>query len=281
MDPYFTDIPVAELPTTDPNAAYASQYLTGVKELQIGSGSNVFRGDRQGIWLGAAKFADAPFRVDMNGNMVAESIAISGYIPTGQALADIGSGNITGTYISDNAIVTSKLATNSVIASKIASDAVTASKIDVDELSAITADVGTLTAGIIQGVIIKTANSGARIEMYSSAIFVYDSSNDEVAAIYGSTNAGGTLDIAGSDSSSTIFIRSGSSGTVSIGISTTPQILVDDDIIQLNSPLMFDHRSSHPGSASSWTGCMYYNTSLDNLVYSDGSGWFQVQASAA
>lgn len=278
---YFTNVPTAELPTRDPNTAYSSQFLTDVKELQIGSGANVFRGDRQGIWLGAEKFADAPFRVDMEGNMVAESIALSGYIPTGGALTDIGSGNITGTYIGTNAIISSKIASNAITSSKIDAGAVTASKISVSTLSAITADVGTLTAGIIRGVIIQTASSGARIEMYSSAIFVYNSSDDEVATILGSTNASGTLDISGSDSTSTIMLRAGSSGTVSLGISTSPKLIVDDDVIILDAPLQLDHRSSHPGSAGSWTGCVYYSTSLDNIVFSDGSDWYQTQASLA
>lgn len=48
-------------------------YLDKVAALQIGSGSKVLRADQTGIWLGAETFADAPFSVDMQGNLVATS----------------------------------------------------------------------------------------------------------------------------------------------------------------------------------------------------------------
>ena len=37
--------------------------------IQIGSGSKSFKADQQGIWLGADTFTDAPFKVDMEGNL--------------------------------------------------------------------------------------------------------------------------------------------------------------------------------------------------------------------
>lgn len=75
--------------------------LTNTAALQIGSGSRVFRGDQSGIWLGAAKFIDAPFSVDMDGNLVATSADFSGTgytktvtfaqdaIPTSVAIGDL------------------------------------------------------------------------------------------------------------------------------------------------------------------------------------------------
>lgn len=47
-----------------------------------------------------------------------------------------------------------------------------------------------------------------------------------------------------------------------------------------NRPMGLYKRSSTPGSASSYEGYIYYDTSKENLVFSDGSGWFEVQASA-
>jgi hypothetical protein len=52
----------------------------------------------------------------------------------------------------------------------LAAGAVTANKINVAQLSAITADMGNLTAGTITGATIRTAASGARVEMNSSGI---------------------------------------------------------------------------------------------------------------
>jgi len=47
-------------------------------QMAIGKGSKVFRADQSGIWLGAEQFTDAPFSVDMLGNVVASSADFSG-----------------------------------------------------------------------------------------------------------------------------------------------------------------------------------------------------------
>jgi hypothetical protein len=141
--PYF-DVPFLPFEENDQTSRKGASFFSNVKQLQVGFGSSVFRVDRDGMWAGAEEFADAPWSVDWDGNMIANSVTISGYIPNGGALADIGVGNITGTYISDGAIVTAKLAANSVVASKIS----------VASLSAISANIGTVTAGTITGVTI-------------------------------------------------------------------------------------------------------------------------------
>src|SRR5690606_7415100 len=61
----------------------ASGTFTG--ELQggtitIGSGNNVFRADNSGIWAGNSSFNNAPFRVNMQGQLVANDAQISGTI---------------------------------------------------------------------------------------------------------------------------------------------------------------------------------------------------------
>lgn len=48
--------------------------------ITIGSKENVFKVDRNGIYLGASSFSTAPFRVDMQGNLVASSATIAGDI---------------------------------------------------------------------------------------------------------------------------------------------------------------------------------------------------------
>lgn len=49
-------------------------------EMIIGQGNTVFKADSNGIYLGDAVYADAPFRVDMSGNFYATSAQISGTI---------------------------------------------------------------------------------------------------------------------------------------------------------------------------------------------------------
>lgn len=100
------------------------------------------------LWIGTEDPATAPFRVDKNGNATITSITLTGYIPTGGALTDIGAGNITGTYIDSGAITTPKL-------------------------SATAIDGMTIT-----GALVRTSSSGARVQMNDStdALEVYDAS---------------------------------------------------------------------------------------------------------
>ncbi len=45
-----------------------------------GYGNKVFGQSSQGIWLGSADFPDAPFKVDMEGNVTASSLDLSAYL---------------------------------------------------------------------------------------------------------------------------------------------------------------------------------------------------------
>jgi hypothetical protein len=125
--------------------------LRDVRQLQVGYGSKVFRIDREGMWAGAERFADAPWSVDWLGNMVATSLDLSGYLEIGEALTDIGAGNITGTYIASGAITTAKL-------------------------SATAIDGMTIT-----GALIRTSSSGGRVVMddTTDSLRVYDTSGNE------------------------------------------------------------------------------------------------------
>ena len=83
---------------------------------------------------------------------------------SGELIVD---GGITAEKVSAGAITTNALAANAVIASKIAAGAVTANKMSVTTLSAITATIG----------ILRTATSGARMEVHTDKILVFDASN--------------------------------------------------------------------------------------------------------
>ena len=45
-----------------------------------GYGDAVFGSDENGMWLGASEWDTAPFRVDMNGNLVASSATFGQYL---------------------------------------------------------------------------------------------------------------------------------------------------------------------------------------------------------
>ena len=83
----FNDITAKKLPRTQGIGGLSD--LRSIAALQVGVGSRAVKSDESGLWLGANKFVDAPFSVDMQGNLVASSATFSAYISkagTSQAL---------------------------------------------------------------------------------------------------------------------------------------------------------------------------------------------------
>lgn len=75
--------PFNDTPLLDPSKELESGArpdIVKAKELSIGEGKNVWRGDSQGMWLGAENFSDAPFRIDMHGNLYLISASGDGYL---------------------------------------------------------------------------------------------------------------------------------------------------------------------------------------------------------
>jgi len=119
-------------------------FLEQVESLQVGFGSKVLRIDRDGLWLGGEEFATAPFKVDMDGNITAATLDLSGFLSVGEALADVQS--------------------------------------DIFDLADIDNDLGYIVAGTLVGVevrgsLIRTSTSGDRVEIDDSTnnVEVYDS----------------------------------------------------------------------------------------------------------
>lgn len=236
----FTDVPYMEL--SDPSEEQEGMYR-GVKELQIGQGSNVLRADQQGLWLGAARFEDAPFRVDMEGNITATSLDLSNFLEIGEALGDIGAGNITSTYIANGAIVTGKLA----------AQAVTAAKIDVTDLFAQTITAtGSITGLTLTGGIVRTASSGSRAQLNgaTNSLQVYNGSTmrmqlaGEVLLFYnssgtttGSLYAGATGMLISADSGNLVLSTASSSKDVAIAISSSVVALFTNTVIGFDRDL--------------------------------------------
>lgn len=214
------------VPQEQANGVYGNDLLTAVQSLQVGFGSKVLRIDRDGLWLGAEDFASAPFSVDMEGNMTALSLDLSGYIPVGGALADVGVGNITGTYISSGAITTAKL-------------------------SATAIDGMTIT-----GARVRTSSGSSRVQLNEStnALEVYSSSvkrvvldNDEItfynssAAQRGGITAGTTeVEIYALNGGNLVLSSEGSLYTIVFNVNTTQKGYFSTAGLTLNDDLNLD-----------------------------------------
>lgn len=93
---------VTDIELEDPNGIIAGlNDLRRIAAMQIGSGDRAFHGDQDGIWAGAERIADAPFSVDMDGNLLANSATISGSITA--TTGSIGGFSIGADYIRDAA----------------------------------------------------------------------------------------------------------------------------------------------------------------------------------
>lgn len=55
--------------------------IENLQRLQVGSSQNTFKVDRQGLWLGSDRYENAPFRVDMNGNIFLSVSPTTGVTP--------------------------------------------------------------------------------------------------------------------------------------------------------------------------------------------------------
>ena len=154
-------------------------HLKKLKELAIGSGDTVFKADKNGIWLGAAVFANASFRVTPLGILAATGANIAGTITA--TAGTIGGWTIGATSLSatagGNTTILSSGAT-AFTAGPTGAPAVTITQAGVLTAAgaiisgAITMGAGStlsgdyITAGIITGRKYRTATTGnARLEI--------------------------------------------------------------------------------------------------------------------
>lgn len=153
------------------------------KELSLGAGATVVKANSEGFFIGADTFEDAPFSVDYQGNITADSLSISAGDVDGLgdlALLDtVGTTQIDSTIISGGKIVTGLLTADNIQA-------------------------GTLTGRTIKA---TGSTSGADVWMSNSGILEYRNDNEQVAFMASSTD--GTLNIDADDS---IVIISDGSG---------------------------------------------------------------------
>lgn len=234
INPY-DDIEYIDLEPED-----SGEDLTSVRSLQVGYGSKVLRVDRDGIWLGAEHFADAPFKVDMLGNMTASSVTLSGYLQVGEALADVGIGNITGTYIASGAITTAKLSATAI-----------------DGMTITGAEIRTSASGsrvVIDGVtdaMYVYSGSTKRMQLDGDEISFYNSSGSKLGGI--STPTTTNLQIQATTGNYLILSVASASYTINMDVAgslvgywtSTGLNMNSNDIIGINE-IVFDKRTSTP-----------------------------------
>lgn len=101
--------------------------LAGVN-ISIGSGDNIFKADSNGIYLGDSTYADASFRVNMEGDVIASSLTLtnasigSGSSYTGNVIAEAYIGNLNASKITAGTINADRIASGSIVTSKLASN---------------------------------------------------------------------------------------------------------------------------------------------------------------
>jgi hypothetical protein len=155
----------------DTAAGTANLYLAGdaifTGGVNIGSGDSVFGADGDnGIHLGDAVFADAPFSVTLSGALTAQNAEIIGDILAGSTFT-VATGSNTvradsnGLYVGSSAFATAPFRAS-------LSGAVTATDITMTGNS-------TITGGTITGGTIRTAASGERIVITDDSLKTYNS----------------------------------------------------------------------------------------------------------
>lgn len=97
---------------------------------------------------------------------------------------------IDGANIVDGSITASdKIIGNTITGALIQANAITAGKIEANAITADKIDAGAITSYLVQGDTIRTANTGARVELTNGGIFAYNSSNNPVFSFNTSTEA--------------------------------------------------------------------------------------------
>jgi hypothetical protein len=152
------------------------------REVSFGAGSSIAKFNDDGFFVGAVKWADAPFRVDFQGNVVANSITIGGgsgiaNLSDAGALAvkdSVGATDCDTTIISGGKIITGLLT-----ADNIQTGTLNASVVSVTNLNA-----DNITAGTITGRTLRTAAPAAGV---GSSVVINGGNNEMIHFYYNAT----------------------------------------------------------------------------------------------
>ncbi|MGR6127211.1 phage tail spike protein [Paenibacillus sp. SER-28] len=170
--------------------------------LVIGSGNNVTKINTNGISAGNDDYTIAPFRVDMQGNVVARSIKLTGQI--------------------DN----SEMNASDIKASTVTASTIRGSKLIGNEIE----------GGIITGALFRTAKEGRRIEINSNGLTAYNSSGGEAISLGQYANGAALLFMDNGSPRGSIF---GDSDGFHVGNMGGVYIKSTDDMVYFQNEINF------------------------------------------
>lgn len=251
----YTDIPIAPLEQKS-NTRYGSDYFRDVNELQVGMGAKVMRVDSQGLWLGAERFVDAPFSVDMDGNVVATSLSLGTLSGDLDDIADgstykkttitevLGASYAYGGLNSSGEIIkgflNSQLSAKSLPTNGVRVDSsgiygrkagsttfyldASGNAYFIGDLVSATMSASTITGSTITGSTLSTATTGQRVVLFSTLASFYNSSGTLVASTYADS---GAYLVKGQQSNSNIYFDAGSTGVIAMLFNGTIRFLFD------------------------------------------------------
>ena len=251
----FTDVPFSELEDAN-DKRYGSDFFRDVNELQVGMGSSVMRVDQQGLWLGAERFADAPFSVSMTGEIVATGLTLG---TIGGTLDDVADGTtygrttfnqVLGASYAKDGLNSSGEIIKGFLNSQLSSKSLPTNGVRVDtsgiygrkagsttfyidssgnayftgDISAASMSASTITGSTITGTTLSTATSGQRVVLSSTLAAFYNSAGTQVAQVYADTTA---YWIKGQTSGSNIYLDAGSSAVIAFLFNGSIRFIMD------------------------------------------------------
>ncbi|ODA09250.1 phage tail protein [Paenibacillus polymyxa] len=170
--------------------------------LVIGSGNNVTKINTNGISAGNDDYTIAPFRVDMQGNVVARSIKLTGQIDN----SEMNASDIRASTVNASTIRGSKLIGNEI------------------------------EGGIITGALFRTAKEGRRIEINSNGLTAYNSSGGEAISLGQYANGAALLFMDNGSPRGSIF---GDSDGFHVGNMGGVYIKSTDDMVYFQNEINF------------------------------------------
>lgn len=282
IEPY-DSVPYIPLNNVELESRHGANFFSNVKQFAAGFGSKVFRVDRDGLWLGAETFSQAPFSVDMEGNVKLTSITtLTGF--TDQDLTSIALPT-NGIRVDSNGIYGRQSGT-------------TTFSLDTSGNAYFSGDIegSTVTGGTV-----RTSASGARVQMLeaTNTLQILDSSgvvraesysngwefNNSVGSVRGRVfieNTFGNLQI--QSTSADVFLAAASdiafatgNGSITMYIdATSKDLVISSGDIVLGSTTI--------SGGGSWTLTLpSTNGSSGQFLQTDGSGnttWASVTGGA-
>ncbi|PNQ79706.1 phage tail protein [Paenibacillus sp. F4] len=197
--------------------------------LVIGSGNNVTKINTNGISAGNDDYTIAPFRVDMQGNVVARSIKLTGQIDN----SEMNASDIRASTVNASTIRGSKLIGNEI------------------------------EGGIITGALFRTAKEGRRIEINSNGLTAYNSRGGESISL-GQYNDGAALLFM--DNGSPRGSAYGDSDGFHLGNMAGVYIKSTDDMVYFDGEVDFSNATVSGLKISAIEGVQNKLTSLQNEI---------------